>query len=156
MKGMSTEKHNEKRIVLALACAGLFLWMEASGITRIFVTSTSGTVMASFRGQTYISDATGGGSEYDALDVRIAYRVRGMDYVLGTQWQDDFWACNDNFGWIVNRLAKGKSIDVLYLRFAPRIARPDVPVAWGVVLAVIIGAAILVAFWSGHRLIKRK
>jgi hypothetical protein len=34
-------------------------------------------------------------------------------------------------------------------------ARPDVPVTWGVVLAVIVGGAILVAMLSAHRLIRR-
>jgi hypothetical protein len=142
-------------LAAALVCAGILLWTEASGITRILVTSAPGVVTSSFRGPTYIGDAAGGGTDYVALDVRIVYTVRGTRYVLHTQWQDDFWSSNDNFEWLVHRLARGKSIDVLYLRFAPRIARPDVPVTWGVVFAVVIGGAILVAMWSGHRLIRR-
>jgi hypothetical protein len=144
------------RLAAALVCAGILLWTEASGITRILVTSAPGVVTSSFRGPTYIGDAEGGGTEYDALDVRIAYTVRGTRYVLDTQWQDDFWSSNGNFESLVKRLATGKSIDMLYLRFAPRIARPDVPVTWGVVLSAVIGTAILVAYLSARRLIRRK
>ena len=153
---MRTNRHRQILIALALVCACILVWTEASGITRITVSSVPGLVSSSITGGTDIEDASGGNTEYGALDVRIAYTVRGKSYVLHTQWLDDFWSSNDQFASLTTRLARGRTIGVLYLSFAPQVARPDVPVSWGVPLATIIGGAILVAYLGARRLGRRK
>jgi hypothetical protein len=139
---------------VALIGIGFFLWAEGSGLTWILVARAPGVVTSSII--TPEDSAEGGGEEYDVLNVHVAYAVGGRDYRLRNSWTDAYWVSNGRFGELAQKLSQGKPIDVLYFRFAPGIARPAVPVSWGILIAVAIGATLLSVYLMIRRSSRRQ
>jgi len=142
------------RIVIGLVVLLAFIWTEWTGVSGIFVGSTRGAVVQSALATRTVKDPEHDVVDRQFLDVKIEYAVKGQTFAITRQWSEQFWNSNGRLRELAEELGQGKSVDVLYLRFAPGVARPDVQVPLGIVILVVVGLAILIAFFAGAKALR--
>ena len=143
------------RVVIVLVVLLAFVWAEWTGVSGVFVGSTRGTVVHSALATRTVKDPEHDVVDRQFLDVKIEYAVQGQRFAIARQWSEQFWTSNGRLRELADELAHQKSVDVLYVRFAPSVARPDIQVPLGIVILVMVGLAIPIVFFAGARVRRR-
>lgn len=137
------EKVKTCAIAMFLGFAVIISIAEYHGLTSFITDSQLGVVERSSNRRVYMRDPEGGGREVNMLEVWVRYAVDGKEYTVKQQWTDDYWVSNGNLPALTSFFSSGSKIQVLYLRWAPAIARVRAPTSWGSYLGMLIGVGLL-------------